>query len=141
MVDLSIVFCMLTMVKPSIATPGVSVSISSKSIITPFPMASTRQELMLKEKQEQSDAQFKKEKEEVRSWTEVSSIPMENISKQGEHDFSEPHVPILTLLGPISGKYHDYYDYDGKAIFNFRKNPENFRCSLFVRTRLYEVIT
>ena len=68
MVDLSIVFCMLTMVKPSIATPGVSVSISSKSIITPFPF-SRWQELMLKEKQEQSDAQFKKEKEEVRSWT------------------------------------------------------------------------
>jgi len=30
---------MLTMVKPSIATPGVSVSISSKWIITPLPMA------------------------------------------------------------------------------------------------------
>lgn len=85
---------------------------------------------MLKEKQEQSDAQFKKEKEEVRSWPKRLAFQVEGRTdgtfevklvefpwrryRSMEMIFLN-HMFLFTLLGPISGKYHDY---DGKAIFS-----------------------
>ena len=150
MVNLSIVFCMLPMVKPSIATPGVSVSISSRWIITPFPMPGVDAEGEAGavgcpvQKGEGRGAKLAK-----KSWrSKLRDVQMGLVKvklvefpwrryRSMEMIFLN-HMFLFTLLGPTSGKYHDY---DGKAIFSIFCNPENFRCSLFVRTRLYEVIT